>query len=87
MEAFNKTICKLLKKMVSGNKRDWHDRLPEALWAYRTRVRGASHATPFSLVYGCEAVLPLEIQIPSLRVEVQYDMTPDNNAKLRLIEL
>src|SRR3954469_6684148 len=24
-------------------------------------------ATPFSLVYGCEAVLPLEIQIPSLR--------------------
>lgn len=56
--------------MVSGNKRDWHDRLPEALWAYRTRVRGASHATPFSLVYGCEAVLPLEIQIPSLRVAV-----------------
>lgn len=50
-------------------------------------MRGAGHATPFSLVYGCEAVLPLEIQIPSLRVAVQYDMTPDDNAKLRLIEL
>ncbi|KAG9442227.1 hypothetical protein H6P81_018081 [Aristolochia fimbriata] len=34
-EAFNKTLCKILKKTVAGNKKDWHDRLREALWAYR----------------------------------------------------
>ena len=32
-EAFNKVLCKILKKMVSGWMRDWHERLPEALWA------------------------------------------------------
>ncbi|XXG88148.1 hypothetical protein AAC387_Pa12g0397 [Persea americana] len=51
-EAFNKTLYKILKKMVSSHKRDWSDKLPQALWAYRTTVRGPTHSTPFSLVYG-----------------------------------
>ncbi|XXG42080.1 hypothetical protein AAC387_Pa01g2428 [Persea americana] len=33
-EAFNMTLCKTLKKMVSSHKRDWDDKLHEALWAY-----------------------------------------------------
>ena len=37
-EAFNKTLCKILKKMISSHKRDWSDKLPEALWTYRTTV-------------------------------------------------
>nr|XP_016492013.1 PREDICTED: uncharacterized protein K02A2.6-like [Nicotiana tabacum] len=65
-EAFNKTLCNLLKKVVSKSKRDWHDRMEEALWAYRTTHRTPTQATPYSLVYGVEAVLPLERQIPSL---------------------
>jgi len=60
-EAFNKTIGKLLKKFVSKSQRDWDDKLGKCLWAYRTTVRTPTKATPFSLVYGCEAVLPLEI--------------------------
>ncbi|KAI5438242.1 hypothetical protein KIW84_024112 [Lathyrus oleraceus] len=35
---------------------------------YRTSVRASTGATPFSVVYGMEAVLPVEVQIPSLRV-------------------
>ncbi|KAI5403156.1 hypothetical protein KIW84_050658 [Lathyrus oleraceus] len=31
-------------------------------------MRPSTGATPFSLVYGMEAVLPVEVQIPSLRV-------------------
>ncbi|ONK81369.1 uncharacterized protein A4U43_C01F28310 [Asparagus officinalis] len=65
-EAFNKTIIKLLSKLVKTNKRDWDDKLGAALWAYRTMVRTPTGETPYSLVYGCEAVLPLEIQIPLL---------------------
>ncbi|KAK4409602.1 hypothetical protein Sango_0033200 [Sesamum angolense] len=38
-EAFNKTLCNLLKKVVAKSKRDWHERIGEALWAYRTTVR------------------------------------------------
>jgi len=42
--------------------------LPFALHGYRTLVRTSTGATPFSLVYGMEAVLPFEVEIPSLRV-------------------
>ncbi|XP_012461376.1 uncharacterized protein LOC105781381 [Gossypium raimondii] len=33
-----------------------------------TMVRTSTRATPFSLVYGIEVVLPIEVEIPSLRV-------------------
>ncbi|KAK4390362.1 hypothetical protein Sango_2099500 [Sesamum angolense] len=39
VEAFNKTFCNLLKKVVAKSKRDWHERIGEALWAYRTTIR------------------------------------------------
>ncbi|XP_030969578.1 uncharacterized protein LOC115989840 [Quercus lobata] len=86
-EAFNKTIGSLLKKVVSKTKRDWHERIEEALWAYRTTFRTPTQATPYSLVYGVEAVLPLERQIPSLRIAIQEGLTGEENAKLRLQEL
>ena len=42
--------------------------LPFALHGYRTSVRTSTGATPFSLVYGMEAVLLVEVEIPSIRV-------------------
>ena len=40
-----------------------------------------------SLVYGCEAVLPLEIQIPSLRVALTIEMTNEEKYRMRLQKL
>ncbi|KAI5411032.1 hypothetical protein KIW84_056253 [Lathyrus oleraceus] len=37
-------------------------------WVLISSVRTSTRATPFSLVYGMEAVLPVKVQIPSLRV-------------------
>ena len=42
---------------------------------------------PYSLVYGVEAILPLECQIPSLRIAIQEGLTEEENAKLKLQEL
>ena len=65
--AANKNIKKKIQKMVVTYK-DWHEMLPFALHGYRTSVRTSTGATPFSLVYGIEAVLPFEVKIPSLIV-------------------
>ena len=81
-KAFNKTIGKLLKKFVSKSQRDWDDEFGECLWAYRTMVRTPTKATPFVLVYGCEAVLPLEIQVPSLRVAMTTEMINEEKHRL-----
>ncbi|XP_030453603.2 uncharacterized protein LOC115675132 [Syzygium oleosum] len=67
VEAANKNIKKILSK-IAENYHDWHERLPYALMAYRTSIRTSTGATPFSLVYGMEEVLPVEVEIPSLRV-------------------
>ncbi|XP_039138784.1 uncharacterized protein LOC120276118 [Dioscorea cayenensis subsp. rotundata] len=86
-EAFNKTLSKLLKKAVSKSQRDWHERLPEVLWAYRTTYRTPTQSTPYSLVFGTEVVLPLEAQIPSLRIALQNELTNEDRVRLRLDEL
>ncbi|XP_074288214.1 uncharacterized protein LOC141613381 [Silene latifolia] len=86
-QGFNKTLCNLLRKVVAKSKRDWHERIGEALWAYRTTYKTPTQATPYALVYGVEAVLPLEMQIPSLRIAIQEELTEDENDKLRLAEL
>ena len=86
-EAFNKTLCNLLKKVVECSKRDWREKIREALRAYRTTYRIPMQATLYSLVYGVEAVLPLERQIPSLQIAIQEGLTNEENARLRLEEL
>jgi len=62
VEPANKNIKKILQKMVITYK-DWHKMLPFALHRYRTSVRTSTGATPFSLVYGMEVVLPFEVEI------------------------
>jgi len=86
-EASNKTLCNLLKKVVAKSTRDWHERLGEALWAYRTTYKTPTLSTPYALMYGVEAVLPLEIRIPSLRVAILEGLSENNNHKLSLAEL
>ena len=51
-EAFNKTLCNLLKKVVPKSKRYWHDKMEEALWAYQTTHRTPTQATPYSFIFG-----------------------------------
>ena len=57
--------------------KDWHEMFPFALHGYRTTVRTSTGATPFSLVYSMEAVLPIEVQIPSTRVLQDTELGED----------
>ena len=67
VEVANKNIKKIVQKMTISHK-DCHEMLPFTLHGYRTSIHTSTGATPFSLVYGVEVVLPLEVEIPSLRI-------------------
>ena len=67
VEAANKNVKKIIGK-ATETYTDWHEKLPFALHAYRTGVRTSTGAIPYSLIYGMEVVLPIEVEIPSLRV-------------------
>ena len=67
IEATNKNLKKIIKKITDTYK-DWREKLTFALHAYRTVVWTSTRATPFSLVYGMEVILLIEVEILSLRV-------------------
>lgn len=86
-ERVNQTLATILRKTVTDSKRDWDVKLPAALWAYRTTYKVTTQATPFSLVYGVEAVLPIEFEIASLRVALETRLTKSESLKHRLLTL
>ena len=59
------------------------------LWAYRTTVKTATGFTPFHLVHGVEATLPIECEIPTLRtaIELLPDTAPLEQRLLNLESL
>ena len=67
VEAANKNVKKIIAKVTETCK-DWHEKLPFALHVYRTEVQTSIRATPYSLVYRMEAILPIKVEILSLRV-------------------
>ena len=74
-ESTNKIIKANLRKVVNNNSSNWDELLSEVLWAYRTSKRLSINTTPFSLVYGHDAVLPVEITVQSLRVAKQNQLS------------
>ncbi|RVW89168.1 Retrovirus-related Pol polyprotein from transposon 17.6 [Vitis vinifera] len=86
VEAANKNIKRILRKMVETS-RDWSEKLPFALWAYRTSFRTSIGATPYSLVYGMEVVLPVETEMGSLRVALEKQISKTEWAQARFDQL
>ena len=78
-EANNKVIVNGLKKRLDDAKGRWVEELLHVLWTYRTTPRRLIGERPFSMTYRAEAVIPLEIGFPTLRMSL---FTPDNNDNL-----
>jgi hypothetical protein len=70
-EASNKILIRLIKKKIEEKPRKWHEVLSEALWTHRTALHDVTKVTPFELVYGQEAMLPVEINLQTHRVAGQ----------------
>ncbi|KAL0445162.1 UNVERIFIED_CONTAM: hypothetical protein Slati_2238900 [Sesamum latifolium] len=88
VEVTNRILVQGIKRRLKRVGENWTEELTSVLWAYRTTPRGSTGESPFSLVYGTEAVIPAEIGMPSHRVmnfseECNRDLLKEN---LDLIE-
>ena len=81
-EASNKTLLIALKKRLDSAKGKWVEELPGVLWAHRTMARKPTGISPFALTYGMEAVIPTEIDLPTIRIatpkQKMKDPSPEN---------
>nr|XP_008382739.2 uncharacterized protein LOC103445489 [Malus domestica] len=58
--------------MVIDSPEKWHEMLGNTLWAYRTSKRAGTSTTPYALTFGQDAVLPMEINVSSVRIQNQF---------------
>lgn len=66
VESTNNILEGILTKTVHLHKKDWAEKLPEALWAYRTTWKDGTWLTPCEMVYGKQVLFLLEFHIKNL---------------------
>ncbi|KAK9734165.1 hypothetical protein RND81_04G119500 [Saponaria officinalis] len=76
-ESTNKIIKNGIARMIKDNPREWSNLLLDILWAYRTSKRDAIDCTPYELVYGHEAIIPVEVGVRIVRVDGQRHTTSE----------
>ena len=59
-ESTNKTLQRILKKIVNQHRMNWQIRMQYALWVADTTNKESLGCSPFRLVYGVEAVIALQ---------------------------
>ncbi|XP_057760016.1 uncharacterized protein LOC130980341 [Arachis stenosperma] len=84
-EVANKVLLQALRKKLDDAKGLWDELIPEILWGYNTSVHSTTKETPFHLVYGSDAMIPVEISQNSLRT--QHEAHDDaRRTELNLVE-
>ena len=77
MERFHRTLNSVLGKLVTSSQRDWDERLPFALAAYRASVHSSTGYTPNRLFLGRENRLPIDLAMGLPVEETNGETTVD----------
>ena len=62
IERFNRTQLSMLSTSVDGDPFHWEDHLQKVCMAYNTSIQSSTNFTPFFLMFGREARLPIDMQ-------------------------
>jgi hypothetical protein len=77
-ESSNKSLIRIIKRLLEDNKRAWNSKLKFALWADRVTTKRSIGISPFQLVYGAEAVFPSQLAIPVAKFFQDYQEEPND---------
>ncbi|GKA25349.1 reverse transcriptase domain-containing protein [Tanacetum coccineum] len=80
VERANRSLGKGIKARLDARSKNWMEEISHVLWAHRTMIKSSNRDTPFSLTYGTEAVIPVEIGMPTLRT-AEVDMVRSTRFK------
>eukprot|EP00253_Pinus_taeda_P029469 PITA_29469 len=78
VESSNKSLINIIKKMLEENKKNWHKKLTNALWADRLSTKKSIEMSPYELVYGMEAQFPSSLGIPTIKLLQEMQAEPND---------
>lgn len=76
-EYFNGKLTGMMGKMMKTHEKSWDLVVSWALWAYRVAEKEGTQFSPYHLIYGKEALLPLEVEIPALQMLMKLSESPN----------
>ena len=76
-----------MTKTVQTHRKDWSDKLQEALWAYIITYKNSIGFTPYQLVYGKQVLLPIEFQIHTFKLAANLGIDLSEAQKERIMQL
>eukprot|EP00253_Pinus_taeda_P011871 PITA_11871 len=74
----NKSLINIIKKLLEENKKNWHKKLTNALWADRLSTKKSIGMSPYELVYGMEAKFPSSLGIPTIKLLQEIQAEPND---------
>eukprot|EP00253_Pinus_taeda_P030496 PITA_30496 len=77
-ESFNKSLINIIKKLLEENKKKWHKKLTNALWADRLSTKKSIGMSPSELVYGMEAKFRSSLGIPTIKLLQEIQAEPND---------
>ncbi|GJY12847.1 putative nucleotidyltransferase, ribonuclease H [Tanacetum coccineum] len=86
-ENTNRAIKRILERTVNGNRKEWADKLDDALWAFRTAYKAPIRSTPFRIVYGKACHLSIEMEHKAYWALKKINMDLDATGKHRFLQL
>ena len=63
VESLNKSLVRIIKKLLKDNKKAWHTKLKFSLWVDRVSTKRSIGTSPFQLVYDIDVVFPASLGI------------------------
>ena len=87
VESTNKILEAIMTKKGKQHRRDWSNKLLEALWAYRTTWKNTTGYSPYEMVYGKQVLIPIEFQISTYRLATELGMDLNEAQQQRMMQL
>ncbi|GKA48069.1 reverse transcriptase domain-containing protein [Tanacetum coccineum] len=86
VEKVNRSLGEVIKARLDEGRKNWIKEVPHLLWAHRIMIKTSNEDTPFSLTYGTEAIILVEIGMPSLRC-AEVNQTQNDEALLLNLDM
>jgi transposase InsO family protein len=85
-ESSNKSLIKIIRKLLEENKKNWDSKLKFALWEDRVTIKKSIGTSPFKLVYGTDAIFLVQLILPVARF-FQEEQTESNDMVRKILDL